>query len=323
MLRPCPATHGEFMSYVIRFARLIGVAVIATAAAGCATFAPLPRVGEEPRTVAAKPFSAGSRPLALVLSGGAARGFAHIGVLEVLEAAGIRPDLVVGSSAGSVVGALYASGLSARQVNSVLGEMTPATFRDVVLPNLGFFPGEMGVVKGETFRRFIRDRLAHERIEDFPTRFAAVVTDLGTGATVSFNAGDASLAIRASSSVPGIMTPVYLRGRFYGDGQIASPVPVTAARNLGATIVIAVDVIYPSQDATLFTVLDVIFQAFTISMNRLRDYELRAADVVIAPAIPPTSAQLGLGERKRLVQIGRDAARAALPEIEKLLRSER
>lgn len=311
------------MSYVIRSARLIGVAVIATATFGCATFTPPPRVQEEPRTVAAKPFSSSSRPLAVVLSGGAARGFAHIGVLEVLEAAGIRPDLVVGSSAGSVVGALYASGLSARQVNGVLGELTPATFRDVVLPNLGFFPGEMGVVKGEEFRRFIRDRLAHERIEDFPTRFAAVVTDLGTGAAVSFNAGDASLAVRASSAVPGVMTPVYLRGRIYGDGQIASPVPVTAARDLGARIVIAVDVVYPPQDATLFTVLDVIFQAFTISMNRLRDYELRAADLVIAPPIPPTSRQLGLGERERLVQVGRAAANAALPRIQELLRSDR
>lgn len=311
------------MSYDFRYARLMGAAVIAAVTVGCATFAPPPRVQEEPRSVAARSLSANPGPLALVLSGGGARGFAHIGVLEVLESVGIRPNLIVGSSSGSIVGALYASGLSAQQVNGVLSEMAPGTFRDVVLPNLGFFPGEMGVVKGERFRKFIRDRLAHERIEDFPISFAAVVTDLGTGAAVSFNAGDASLAVRASSAVPGVMTPVYLRGRFYGDGQIASPVPVTAARNLGAKIVIAVDVVYPSQDATLFTVLDVVFQAFTISMNRLRDHELRTADLVITPAIPPTSGQLGLGERERLVQMGRDAATAALPRIQDLLRSER
>lgn len=269
------------------------------------------------------PFAAGSRPLAIVLSGGGARGFAHIGVLEVLHEEGIRPDLIVGSSAGSIVGALYASGLEPRQVDAALAEMAPSTFRDVVLPNLGFFPGEMGVIKGEKFRGFLKDRLRHERIEDFPIRFAAVATDMADGSITSFNSGDAALAVRASSAVPGVMTPVYLRGRLYGDGQIASPVPVMAARALGGDIVIAVDVIYPARDAAMFSVIDVLFQAFTISMNRLREHELRAADLVISPHIPPTSGQFGLGERERLVQMGRDAARAALPRIHEAMRRAR
>ena len=300
--------------------RCAGAASIATVLAGCATFSPTAPVRHEPKVIAPAAFPASSSPVAIVLSGGAARGYAHIGVLEVLEREGIRPDLIVGSSAGSVVGALYASGLSAVEVNAALGEMGPSTFLDVVLPNLGLFPGEMGVIKGEKFRTFLNDRLRHERIEEFPIRFAAVATDLGTGTITSFNAGDAALAVRASAAVPGVMTPVYLRGRFYGDGQIASPVPVMAARQLGAITVIAVDVIYPPADAALFTVIDVLFQAFTISMSRLREYELRAADVVIAPDIPPTSGQFGLGERERLVQIGREAAVAALPRIRAVLK---
>jgi NTE family protein len=302
-----------------RIRHVVGTFCIAIVASGCATFSPPLPVQYEPRMAPPSAFPAGSRPLALVLSGGAARGFAHIGVLEVLDREGIRPDLIVGSSAGSIVGALYASGLSAPSVDAALAEMGPATFRDVVLPNLGFFPGEMGVIKGEKFRAFLKERLRHEKIEDFPIRFAAVATDMGNGSIARFNSGDASVAVRASSAVPGIMTPVYLRGRFYGDGQIASPVPVMAARELGADIVIAVDVIYPAREAAMFTVIDVLFQAFTISTNRLREHELRSADMVIAPRIPPTSGQFGLGERERLVQIGRDAAMAALPRIWTLL----
>lgn len=284
-------------------------------AAGCATFSPPAAVEHEPRSVAPAAFAHGSRPLAIVLSGGAARGFAHIGVLEVLEENGVRPDLIVGASAGSVVGAMYASGLSAPEVDAALAEMSPSVFGDVVLPNLGFFPGEMGVIKGERFRTFLRDRLRHQRIEDFPIRFAAVATDLGAGSVAAFNSGDASLAVRASSAVPGAMTPVYLRGRLYGDGQIASPVPVMAARKLGAAVVIAVDVIYPARDAKLLNVMDILFQAFTISTNRLRELELQSADVVISPWLPRTSGQFGLGERERLIQLGRESAASALPRI--------
>lgn len=290
------------------------------ALSGCATFSPPSAVGDPPQNTAPAPFPHGSKRVALVLSGGAARGFAHIGVLDVLERNHIRPDLVVGSSAGSIVGSLYASGLSPAEVNAALAEMAPSTFRDVVLPNLGFFPGEMGVIKGEKFRSFLRDRLRHERIDDFPIRFAAIATDMSNGSITAFNRGDASLAVRASSAVPGVLTPVYLRGRFYADGQIASPVPVMAARELGAAVVIAVDVIYPARDGALLSVLDVMFQAITISTNRLREYELLAADVVITPQIPQTTGQFGLGERERLIQIGREAAAAALPRIQAALR---
>lgn len=287
---------------------------------GCATFSPPSAAGDPPQHAAPAPFPQGSKRVALVLSGGAARGFAHIGVLEILERNHIRPDLVVGSSAGSIIGSLYASGLSPAEVNAAVAEMAPSTFRDLVLPNLGFFPGAMGVIKGEKFRTFLRDRLRHERIDDFPIRFAAIATDLGNGSVTTFNRGDASLAVRASSAVPGVLTPVYLRGRFYADGQIASPIPVMAARELGAAVVIAVDVIYPARDGALLNVLDVMFQAITISTNRLRDYELQAADVVITPQIPQTTGQFGLAERERLIQTGREAAAAALPRIKAALR---
>ena len=297
----------------------VAAVLVLLVASGCATFAPPPQVASEPSEVAPAPFTK-SLPMALVLSGGSARGFAHIGVLRVLEENGIRPDLVVGSSAGSIVGALYASGHTAAEVDRALAEMSASVFRDVVLPGLVFLPGELGFIKGEKLRKFIRDRLLHERIEEFPIRFAAAVTDLQSGTVHAFNAGDASLAVRASSAVPGVLTPVGLRGRYYGDGQISSPLPVAIARRLGAKIVIAVDVIYPPQDALLWSAPGVVLQAFTIAMNRLRDYELREADIVIQPSIPPTTAQFGLDSRPGLIEVGETAAREALPRIREILR---
>ena len=285
---------------------------------GCATFAPPPRVAKEPTAVPPQPFAT-RHPVALVLSGGAMRGFAHIGVIKVLEENGIRPDLVVGSSAGSIVGALYASGLTAAELESALGEMRTSVFRDLVLPGLGFLPGEPGFIRGEKLRIFVRDRLRHELIEDFPIRFAAVATELQTGAALAFNAGDASLAVRASSAVPGVIIPAEIGGRYYGDGQIASPLPVEAARSLGAKIVIAVDVIYPPEDALLSSALSIVFQALNISTTRLKDYESRQADLLIEPRIPATDGQFGFSASGGLIEAGERAARAALPRIREVL----
>lgn len=294
--------------------------LLAVLSAGCGTFSPPPVVGREPASVAPAPLPRAGTALALVLSGGAARGFAHVGVLQALEEHGIRPDIVVGSSAGAVVGALYASGLAAAEVDAALAQMSGAMFTDLVLPRFGFLYGDLGLVKGEKIRRFVRDQLRHELIEDFPLRFAAVATDLRSGATRVLNAGDASLAVRASIAMPGIMTPVEIGGALLADGQIASPLPVRAARHLGAHVVIAVDVLYPAEHAALTSPLAVVFQAFTISMNRLRDLERHDADVVIEPRIPPTEGQLGLASRAWLVEAGREAARAAMPAIAAALR---
>ena len=292
---------------------------LAVTIAGCATFAPPAPVAHEPRAVPPAAFETDHVPVALVLSGGTARGFAHVGVIKVLEENGIKPDLIVGSSAGSIVGALYSSGLSAAELERALGEMRLSVFRDLVLPGLGYTPGESGFVKGEKLRTFVRDRLRHERIENFPIRFAAVATDMKTGGPVAFNSGDAALAVRASSAVPGVLTLVEIGGRYYGDGEIASPLPVAAARKLGAKLVIAVDVLYPPGDALLSSVFSAVFQAFTISTNRLRDYEAREADLLIVPQIPSTQGQFGFSDREMLIRSGESAARAALPALKKAL----
>jgi NTE family protein len=302
----------------LRFARGYTTAIVALAMGllgSCATFAPPPRVEHEPRAVSPLPFTGPNAPVALVLSGGAARGFAHVGVLRVLEENGLKPDLIVGSSAGSIVGALYASGLSAEEVDAALAELSASAFTDFVLPRFAFLPGELGLVKGERLRKFVEKHLPEPLIERFPIRFAAVATDLASGEAHAFHSGDASLAVRASTAVPGILTPVEIGGRRFADGQIASPLPTAIARQLGAHIVIAVDVIYPPQHAVLGSPLGVVFQAFVISTHALKSHEARDADVIIEPAIAHTPSQFGLAARRDLVEAGERAAREALPRI--------
>ena len=286
--------------------------------AGCSVLGPALPDGPDPRFVPADRSVHPAPRVALVLSGGAARGFAHVGVIKALEANGLRPDLVVGASAGSIVGALYASGLSGREVEWAIQRMTGATFADLSLPGLGLVPGSLGMFTGNELHRFIDREVRHHRIEDFPIRFAAIATDLATGSPAVFNAGDVGRAVSASSAVPGLVQPARIGDRLYGDGQISSPVPVEAARKLGALRVIAVDVIYPPTDAALTSAMRVVFQAFTIAAYRIKQYEIAMADAVITPDLGHTSGQWSFNERAWLIAAGEEAAVHALPRLRPL-----
>lgn len=295
----------------VAFGRAMGAKVLvslllAASIAGCVAF-DRPDAAK-PRTVA---YSSDQRPaaLGLVLSGGAARGFAHVGVLKVLEEEGLQPDLVVGTSAGAIVGSLYASGLCGPGLEQAVGEMDSSIYSDVAIL------GSLGFVQGNHLRKFVDRHALRTRIEDFPIHFAAVATDLQTGKSIPFNSGDVGMAVRASSAVPGILSPAEIGGRRYGDGQIASPIPVESARRLGAKVIIAVDVIYPPEEARLTSALDVAFQAFSIAARTIADRELASADVVIKPRIAPTNGQYAFDERAMLIAAGEQAARDALPRI--------
>lgn len=253
--------------------------------------------------------------VALVLSGGAARGFAHVGVLKVLEANGLKPDLVVGCSAGSIVGALYASGRVATEVEAALETLDLSTFGDLAVPGLGFLQSSLGLVSGERLHQFVNRHAAGHRMEDFPIRFAAMATDLETGEAIAFNAGDVGFAVRASSAVPGLITPARIGARMYSECAMSSPLPIAAARRLGASKVIAVDVVYPPEDARLTSSMRVLFQALTIATYRLKESELAGADVVISPELPKTSGQLGFADRKVVTEAGAKAAEAKLTEL--------
>jgi NTE family protein len=249
--------------------------------------------------------------VALVLSGGAARAFAHLGVLRVLEREGLRPDIVVGSSAGAMVGAYYASGRPVAQIEALAARLDLSTLIDIdpVKTLLGGFG--LGVAKGQRLERFLRETIGVP-LQALPTRFLAVATDLNTGEAVLLNHGDTPRALRASSAVPGLYEPVRIGQRVLGDGQIVSPLPTGAARQLGARVVIGVDVVHPPQNAPLASPLSVLFQTVTISTYRHLLRERERADLMIVPDIAPTD-DLALADREWLIAAGEAAAQKSLP----------
>ena len=230
-------------------AKILFTWIVLVLLAGCAT------TPQQPPPPPPKP--AIHHTIALVLGGGAARGFAHIGVIKALESQGIRPDIVVGTSAGSVVGALYAAGHSGFDLQQISMKMDEGKIGDWTISGRGFF-------KGEFLQDFVNREVGNLPIEKLPKPFAAVATDLQTGESVAFRYGNTGMAVRASSSVPGIFQPVKIRGREYVDGGLTSPVPVETARRMGADIVIAVDVSSRPRYAKVGDTIDILLQTFNI-----------------------------------------------------------
>lgn len=301
------------------------VAAVGGSASGCAStiFVSSHVPGElapvdPPRFVAPSP-SAPPPRVALVLSGGAVRAFAHVGVLRVLEREGLRPDLIVGTSAGAMVGAFYASGRSVAEIEAAAERIDLATLIDIdpVKAVLGGFAG-LGLAKGQRLENYLRRSIGMP-LQALPTPFVAVATDMNTGESLALNHGDAARALRASSAVPGLYEPVRMGERILADGQIASPMPVGMARRLGARVVVAVDVVYPPQHSTLSSPISVLFQTMTIATYRHLLREREQADLVIAPAIPPTS-NLALSDRPWLIAAGEAAAEKSLAALRSMFR---
>ena len=288
--------------------------------AGCASRSlSTDTVSDVPRAGPMRPYATGRPVIALVLSGGSARGFAHIGVIRVLEQMGIEPDLIVATSAGSIVGAGYAAGLTADQLEDAAKRFDKGLFMDLAFPKIGlpFIPSELGFIRGERLQRFVDELVQLRPIESLPRRLAVAATDLQSGKTTLFTHGSTGLAVRASSSVPGLFAPPSIGGRLYVDGQVSSPLPVLAARALGADVVIAVDTTYPPDHADVTTTAGVLFQSFMIAGNRIKDAEVAAADMVLRPEIK-TSGQLGFEDRDWVIASGETAARARKDELLRL-----
>ena len=245
--------------------------------------------------------------IGLALGGGAARGFAHIGVIKALEAQGIVPDIVVGTSAGAVVGALYASGLSGFELQKIALEMDEGQLGDWSLPDRGVF-------KGEALQNFVNRSVANRPLEKLPRSFGVVATDLKSGESVVFRSGNTGMAVRASSAVPGVFQPVHINGREYVDGGLVSPIPARAVRNLGANFVIAVDISVKPRDARTSSTLDVLLQTFAIMGQSISRYETAEADIVIRPVTAELPATDFAG-RHRAVLEGEKAAAAVMADI--------
>ena len=277
--------------------------LLAMAVAGCTT----PPVAGPVQSV--PPTSKLPPRIGLALGGGAARGFAHVGVIQVLEEAGIRPTLVAGTSAGSLVAAIYASGKNGAQLQQVAETMDEAAIADWSLQIFS-----RGALRGEALARYVNTQVNSRLIESMPLPLGIVATDLNTGLDTLFQRGDTGTAVRASSAVPAVFQPVRISGRDYVDGGLVSPVPVRAARKMGAELVIAVDISSPPEGNLTGGTLDILLQTFTIMGKSINAFELRDADVVVRPVLTGISSA-DFGARKRSIEAGRQAMLLALPQL--------
>lgn len=285
---------------VVSLLRCVLFLSLAALLAGCTG------LGEKPPAPVQAPVAKPVK-IALALGGGAARGFAHVGVIKALEAQGIVPDLIVGTSAGAVVGALYAGGGSGFDLQKIALEMDEGQIGDWSLPDRGVF-------KGEALQSFVNRAVGNRPIEKLARPFAAVATDLKSGEAIVFRNGNAGMAVRASAAVPGVFQPVRINGRDYVDGGLVSPIPARIARGLGATFVIAVDISAKPADAKVGSTFEVLLQTFAIMGQSLSRHQLDEADIVIRPLTAELHAT-DFAARHRAVLEGEKAATAAMAEL--------
>ena len=250
--------------------------------------------------------------VALALGGGASKGFAHIGIIKVLKENNIPVKIVTGTSAGSIVGSMYASGMSPDRLELEAEILGKTDLVDLTLSTSGF-------IKGEKLQNYINRKVGNRPMQQFPIKFAAVATDFESGKPVVFNVGNAGQAVRASASIPNVFQPVVIGNRKYVDGGLSQPVPVSAAKKLGANFIIAVDIsARPAKNVSqgMFSYLD---QTFNVMSQTALHQELGQANVVIKPQVLELGSVGGFDQKQRAIQLGEQAARAALPEIKRKL----
>jgi NTE family protein len=277
--------------------------LLAALLAGCAGDAPVRTGAPE-----ASP-SPGAAPvrIGLALGGGAAKGFAHIGVIKMLEANGLVPAVVSGTSAGSVVGALYASGLNAFELQEKAVGLDESKIRDLQISS-------GGLVQGQKLEDYVNEQVRRKPLEQLAKPFVAVATRLEDGERTVFARGNTGQAVRASSSVPGVFQPVTIGKFHFVDGGIVSPVPVDAARQLGADIVVAVDISNKARGQSPGDMLGTLGQSIAIMGQKLGQAELARADVIIRPRVLDIGAA-DFSQRANAILEGEKAALAAMPQI--------
>ncbi len=292
--------------------RLAPLLIVASLLAAC-TSAPIktdasPSSSNPSDAVAQAPVAPKRPPkIGLALGGGAARGFAHVGVIAALEEAGIRVDYVAGTSAGSLVGAIYASGRSAAQLQDIALKMEEAEITDWTLPF-----GNRGILRGQALSDYVNRQVNNKLIESLPVPFGVVATDLKSGQGVLFQRGDTGLAVRASSAVPSIFTPVTIGGREYVDGGLVAPVPVRYAKQMGAELVIAVDISAAPEGNSADGTIAVLLQTFAIMGKSINEYALVGADVVVRPELVGVKSG-DFTAKRRAIDAGKLAMQRAMP----------
>ena len=249
--------------------------------------------------------------IALVLGGGAARGFAHVGVLKILESNGVPIHMIVGTSAGSFVGSLYAYGLNAYQIQKLSLDIQRSDIADFTIPDNGF-------IKGDLLEEYVNRMLRNTTMEKLRIPFYAVTTELPSGKETVFGTGNTGKAVRASCSIPGVFNPAMIGNKMYVDGGVVSPVPVDAARRLGADVVIAVDISSDLDITKPSGTIETILQSINIMSSRISVAQLSRADIVIRPLVGHIGSA-DFDRRNDAIIEGEKAALQALPKIREIV----
>jgi NTE family protein len=251
--------------------------------------------------------------VALVLGGGAARGFAHVGVLRELEKEKIPIDMIVGTSVGSLIGAMYAS-----NPNSFELEWTSFELEKDDIFDFSILASATGPVKGEKIEKFVKAKIPVQNIEQLKVPFFAVAADLNTGDPVVFSSGPIAKAVRASCSIPGVFTPLTYNNRKLVDGGVLGNVAPEVARQNGANLVIVVSIDKSIQNKETNNLVEITLQAIAIMSNKIDSYKLKDADILIAPEVGDVGT-MDFTQKKRCMEAGIAAAQKAMPEIKKHL----
>lgn len=249
--------------------------------------------------------------IALVLGAGASKGFAHVGVLKILETNKIPIHLIVGTSVGSVVGSLYAYGLNAFDLQRLSFAIEQKDIVDLTIPENGF-------IKGEKLEEFVNKTVKHTPLEKLKIPFYAVTTEILNGQEIAFGRGNTGQAIRASCAIPGVFRPVKIGDKVYVDGGVVSPVAVGAARRLGADLVIAVDISASAERTPPANTIETLLQSIDIMYSKLAAIQLSQADIVIRPKVGHIGAA-DFSKRHEAILEGEKAAAEALPKIIEIL----
>lgn len=252
------------------------------------------------------------RPIvALVLGSGGARGYAHIGAIQVLEQHGIRPDFIVGTSAGSIVGSIYASGKNADQLRNIALSMKPTDVREIRLDM-------KGVLDGKKVEDYVNEQVDNTPLDLLKIPMYVVATELSEGKKMVFNAGNTGQAVRASVSIPSMFIPAKIQQLEYVDGGLVSPVPVDTARELGADIIIAVDILAKPVHTETSNVWGLFNQNINIMQFYLAKEEMKRADIVIQPDLREKAHIFDVKGREATMQAGMEATEIKLADISKV-----
>jgi NTE family protein len=255
-----------------------------------------------------------SPKLGLALGSGGARGLAHIGVLEVLENENIKIDYITGSSMGSLIGALYASGVPLKYIIVLAEELEWENLSDITFP-------KNGLLKGNKILKFVELMTKNKNFSELNIPFAAVACDIENGEHLIIKEGSVADAVRASTAVPGIFIPFNLNGRKLVDGGLVDPVPVSSCYNLGADVVVGVNVNLKKIDNQVNNIFDVLLNTFDIMQLKLNSKRNYQVDLMIKPELNELSAY-DLDKAEFFIEAGRKAAKNSLDKIKYLLKED-